>query len=201
MQSQTGCTAQGTIFVDFSTDEIDAEFAVSSQVFVGETVVAVDISYPLPDGIEWIVPIGAEIITQDKDAVEFAIAEAGEFEITVITTRGECIAQKTKKILVVAKDALIQEDDDKSGQKIVEEFIVYPNPTNGRFSADVNLNERGDVSVKVFNFANNSMMASQKARGERSYSIPFDISGMPSGVYAVLLETPYGTSLRKIIVR
>lgn len=201
VQSQTGCTTQGTIFVDISTDVIDAEFAVSSQVFIGETIVAVDISFPLPDGIEWILPIGAEISTQDKDAVEFSFAEAGEYDITIITTRGDCIAQKTKKILVVAKDGLIQEEDDKSGQKLVEEFIVYPNPTSGRFTADINLTERGDVSVKVFSFSNNSLMASQKERGETSYSIPFDISGMPSGVYAVLLETPYGTSLRKIVVR
>ncbi|WP_262483178.1 hypothetical protein [Arenibacter troitsensis] len=44
-------------------------------------------------------------------------------------------------------------------------------------------------------------MASEIARGERSYNIPFNISGLPSGVYAVLLETPYGNSLRKIILK
>lgn len=201
VQSQTGCTTQGTIFVDISADEIDAQFAMSSQVFVGETVIAVDISFPIPEGIEWIVPIGAEVITQNQDAVEFSFAEAGEYDITIITTRGDCIAQKTKKVLVVAMDGLIQDDGDKTGQKLVEEFIVYPNPTTGRFTADINLTERGDVSVKIFNFANNAMMASERGRGEASYSIPFDISGMPSGVYAVLLETPYGTSLRKIVVR
>lgn len=200
-QSQTGCTTQGTIFVDISTDEIDAEFAMSSQAFVGETIIAVDISYPLPEGIEWLVPIGAEVVTQNTDAVEFSFAEAGEYEITIVTTRGDCIAQKTKKVLVVAKDSLIQEDDDKSGQKLVEEFMVYPNPTNGKFTADINLTERGDISIKIFSFANNALMAFQKERGETSYSIPFDISGMPSGVYAVLLETPFGTSLRKVVVR
>jgi len=201
VQSQTGCTTQGSIFINVSTDEIDAEFAMSSQAFVGETVIAVDLSFPLPEGIEWIVPIGASIVSQDKDAVEFSFAEAGEYDITVITSNGDCIAQKTKKLLVVAKDGLIQEEDSKNGQKVVEEFIVYPNPTDGKFTTDINLTERGDVSVKVFSFANNALMVSQKERGESNYSIPFDISGMPSGVYAVLLETPFGTSLRKIVVR
>ncbi len=201
VQSQTGCTTEGTIFVEVSTDEIDSEFAMSSQAFVGETIVAVDISFPLPDGIEWILPINAKIATQDKDAVEFSFAEAGEYEITVVTSRGDCIAQKTKNIIIVAKDGLIDEQDSQTNQKLVEDFIVYPNPTNGKFTADINLTERGDVSIKVFSFANNGMVASKKERGETSYSIPFDISGMPSGVYAVLLETPYGTSLRKIIIR
>ncbi|RAJ13809.1 hypothetical protein [Arenibacter echinorum] len=44
-------------------------------------------------------------------------------------------------------------------------------------------------------------MASKKERGELSYTIPFDISGLPNGVYAVLLETPYGNSLRKVILK
>lgn len=54
--------------------------------------------------------------------------------------------------------------------------------------------------VKTTNY-NNALMASQKARGASSYTIPFDISGLPSGVYAVLLETPFGNSLRKVILK
>jgi len=45
------------------------------------------------------------------------------------------------------------------------------------------------------------MMASEKDRGKTAYSIPFDLSGLPSGIYAVLLETPYGDTLRKIVIK
>jgi len=201
VQSQTGCTAQGTIFVDISTDEINAEFAMSSQVFAGETAVAVDISYPLPEGVEWVVPIGAEVVTQNSDEAQFSFAEAGEYEIGIITTRGDCIAQKTKKIIVVAPDGAIAEEDTQSGKKLISDFMVYPNPSSGKFTADVNLTEKGSISIKVFSFANNAMMASKKDRGELSYSIPFDLTGLPVGVYAVLLETPYGNTLRKVILK
>ncbi|WP_282048526.1 T9SS type A sorting domain-containing protein [Maribacter aquivivus] len=201
VETENGCTAQGNIRVDVSNDEIDAEFAMSSQVFVGETAVAVDLSYPLPDGIEWIVPLGAEVVTQNQDEVEFAFAEAGEYEITLITTKGNCIAEQTKKIIVIPTDNLIQEDSSKDGQKVVEEFICYPNPTTGVFSVDVNLTEEGDISIKVFNMVSNTLIASERERGQTNYSVPFDISGLPTGVYAVVLETPYGTSLQKVIVR
>ena len=200
VQTPTGCTAEGSIFVDISTDEISAEFAVSSQVFVGETLVVVDISYPLPDSLEWVLPEGAEILKQDSDELELTFAEAGEYEIGIITTRGDCIAQQTKKVLVMDQDGSVLDQDTEDGRKLIENFIVYPNPTNGRFTAEVNLTERGNISIKVFSFANNALMASEKDRGEMAYSIPFDLSGLPSGVYAVLLETPYGNSLRKIIV-
>ncbi|CAM4125862.1 T9SS type A sorting domain-containing protein [Zobellia nedashkovskayae] len=201
VESETGCTVEGTISVDISTDEINAEFAVSSQVFTGESVIAVDISYPLPDGIEWILPVQAKIETQNRDEAQFTFAEAGEYEITIITTRGECVAQKTKKIVVVARDGLITEEDTKNGQKLIENFLVYPNPSDGKFTADVTLTEEGNISIKVFSLANNALMASEKDRGELSYSIPFDLSGLPAGVYAVLLETPYGQTLRKVIIK
>ncbi|MEQ9580670.1 MAG: hypothetical protein RIM68_00665 [Arenibacter sp.] len=54
--------------------------------------------------------------------------------------------------------------------------------------------------IKTTNY-NNALMASEKARGESSYYIPFDISGLPSGVYAVVLETPFSNSLRKVILK
>ena len=44
-------------------------------------------------------------------------------------------------------------------------------------------------------------MASEKDRGGTAYSIPFDLSGLSSGVYVVLLETPYGDTLRKIVLK
>ena len=201
VQSATGCTATGSISIDKSTAEIAAELAVSSQVFVGETAVLVDISYPLPETTEWVLPEGAQVLLQDSDEAEIVFAEAGEYEVGIITRIGECMALQTKTIIVVDKDPTIKEDDGNNTQRLIEDFLVYPNPTDGKFNAEVNLTERGNISIKVFSLANNALMASEKGQGQTAYSIPFDISGLPTGVYAVLLETPYGNSLRKVIVR
>ena len=202
VQTASGCTAVGAIFVDISTEEINAEFAMSSQVFTGETLVVVDISYPLPETLEWILPESASILKQDNDEAEIVFDQPGEYEIGIITTRGDCIATQTKKVIVSETDVTINEDTEAIGEgKSVKEFLVYPNPTTGQFTADVTLPEAGNISINIFNFSNNTLMATERARGDENYSIPFDISGMPTGVYAVVLETPYGTSLRKVVVR
>jgi hypothetical protein len=201
ISNQNGCTATDSIFVDVTDNEINAEFAVSSQVFVGESLIAVDISYPLPETQQWILPEGATVLKQDSDEAELVFTAPGEYEISIITHIGECWAQQTKKVLVMEKDALTLEDGENDPRKLIEDFIIYPNPTSGEFVADINLSERGNISIKIFNFANNALMASEKARGESSYSLPFDISGLPSGVYAVVLETPFGNSLRKVILK
>ena len=201
LSSQNGCSATGNVFVDVTDDEINAEFAVSSQVFVGEPLIAVDISYPLPETQEWILPDGGTVIKQDSDEAELIFNEAGEYEIGIITKIGECWAQQTKKVLVIENEAFTSGEGEVDPRKLIEDFIIYPNPTSGEFIADITLSERENISIKIFNFTNNALMASQKARGESSYTIPFDISGLPSGVYAVLLETPFGNSLRKVILK
>ncbi|WP_192877626.1 MULTISPECIES: T9SS type A sorting domain-containing protein [Arenibacter] len=201
VSNQNGCSATGSVFVDVSDDEINAEFAVSSQVFVGESLIAVDISYPLPETQEWILPEGATILKQDSDEAEMVFNTPGEYEIGIMTRIGECFANQTKKVLVIENEVLTEGDGQADPRKLIQDFIIYPNPTDGKFTADIALSERGNISIKIFNFANNAFMASKKDRGEASYSIPFDISGLPSGVYAVLLETPYGNSLRKVILK
>ena len=200
ISNQNGCSATGNVFVDVTEDEINAEFAVSSQVFVGESLIVVDISYPLPDTQQWILPEGVTVLKQDSDEAELVFNEPGEYEIGIITKIGECSAQQVKKVLVMENEAFTSEEGEAEPRKLVEDFIIYPNPTSGKFLADITLSERGNISIKIFNFANNALMASEKAIGESSYSIPLDISGLPSGVYAVLLETPYGNSLRKVIL-
>ncbi|MCK0147429.1 T9SS type A sorting domain-containing protein [Arenibacter sp. F26102] len=201
VKNQNGCMAMDTIFVDVTDDEINAEFAVSSQVFVGESLIAVDISYPLPETQEWILPEGATILKQDSDEAEMVFNAPGEYGIGIITQIGECFAKQTKKVLVTENEVLTSGDGQADPRKLIEDFIIYPNPTDGKFTADIVLSERGNISIKIFNFANNALMASKKDRGASSYLIPFDISGLPSGVYAVLLETAYGNSLRKIILK
>ncbi|MCR1025205.1 T9SS type A sorting domain-containing protein [Cellulophaga baltica] len=201
ISTATGCTVTGTITIDVSDEEISAELAASSQVFVGESLILVDISYPLPESMEWIIPDNATVITNTNDEAEITFDTPGEYEVGIITQRGPCTEIQTKKVLVLNTDPTVNAVDTENGQKLIEDFILYPNPTSGVFNAQITMSEVGAISVKVFSFANNNQIAIVKEKGKATYDIPFDISIMPAGVYAVLLETPYGTSLRKIIIK
>ncbi|SDL66188.1 T9SS type A sorting domain-containing protein [Kriegella aquimaris] len=200
VQTITECLAYDDIYVASIDDEINAEFAVSSQVFVGESLIAVDISYPLPESIQWVVPEGGRILKEDSDEVEVVFSKVGEYEIGIMTSTGACSAQKTKKIIVVDKDESLDKEIPQKEKKQIVDFVIHPNPTSGRFTAQVGLSDRGDIGIKIFNFANNAMVASEKGQGKEAYAFSFDISGVPSGVYVVLLETPYGNTVRKIVI-
>ncbi|HUH45876.1 MAG TPA: T9SS type A sorting domain-containing protein [Arenibacter sp.] len=198
--SPNGCSTTESIFVDKIDTQINAEFAMSSQIFVGEPFIAVDISFPLPESLEWILPDEATVIKQGQDEAELIFSEAGEYKIGMVTKIGDCRARQTKKILVVANDNSTMTSEDKVPRPQIQDFILHPNPTNGKFVANILLPKTGPIRIKVYNFANNALMAQEKANGNAFYSIPLDLSGRPAGIYAVVLETPFGNALRKIIL-
>ena len=181
-------------------DQANAEFAMSSQAFVGETVLAIDLSHPIPDEVEWVVPDAAVVLKKNFDELEMVFNQAGEYEVGVMAYRGNCLSTKTKKIVVLEGESSITDAPvDEIGKKI-EYFVIYPNPTNGRFHAGIGLGEPSDISLKIFGLANNSLIRHEQAFGKKTYEVPMDLTGLPSGMYVIVLETQFGNSLQKIIL-
>ncbi|MBG6153957.1 hypothetical protein IWQ47_005293, partial [Aquimarina sp. EL_43] len=92
------------------------------------------------------------------------------------------------------------QDNQNQQSGNIKEFSVYPNPSDGKFFVKVALKEQKDISIKVFSLANNTILDQKKQSGKKQYEIPFTLQ-MPSGVYAVVLETPYGNHIRKVIMK
>ncbi|UZO82094.1 T9SS type A sorting domain-containing protein [Aquimarina sp. ERC-38] len=196
-----GCVAEHQIQVFKSDAVINSEFAMSSQIFLNDDLIMVDISFPVPDTVEWILPEEAKIKTNTADEVILTFSEPGVYQVGLKTTVGNCETTTIKEIAVLEQNTedinpSVTPDAPKNN---IENFSMYPNPSDGKFTVAVELGTTGAVSVKVFSFVSNQMMAYEKADRNNSYQIPFDISNLPSGVYAVVLETSYGSSLQKIV--
>ncbi|MEM7486299.1 MAG: hypothetical protein AAF348_13920 [Bacteroidota bacterium] len=183
-------------------DQIRAEFAMASQAFVDENIIAVDLSHPLPDTVEWSVPEGVIVTQQNNDELGLTFTEPGEYEIGITVYKKECWSTLTKRILVLENSLNGTVDESEvTLREGIERFVIYPNPTTGQFYADIGLTENGSVSLKVFGFANNNLILQELMGGGEDYNIPMNIEGLPSGIYVVVLETPMGNSLRKLILR
>jgi hypothetical protein len=183
-------------------NQIQAELVLASQAFVNESVFVVDLSYPIPEVVEWAVPEGAMVLTQNNDELELHFTAPGEYEVGITVFKENCWSEQVKKILVLEKDGLIAEgNQSEDNPSSIEEFIVYPNPTSGMFNVDVRLGEVGNVGLRVFGLANNNLILQRQSVGKGHHNIPMNIEGLPSGIYLVILETPFGTALRKLILR
>lgn len=196
--NKLGCQATDTINISSQESAISSEFAMSSQVFVNEKFVIVDISNPKADKIEWKLPSEAVITTNNGDYAEISFTKAGEYDITLNTQKGRCTAYQTKTILVTEGE--YTDPDDAALQKKFD-LKIYPNPSNGIFTVDATLDQIMPANIKVYNLSNNVIIDSKSGSGKDAYSFNFDLSGLPSGIYFVLFESQQGTKLRKIIIQ
>ncbi|OXG06545.1 putative secreted protein (Por secretion system target) [Flavobacterium araucananum] len=196
--NKLGCQATDTIKVSSQNTAISAEFAVSSQVFKNEKFIIVDISNPDADEIEWVLPGNATIISKNKDFAEISFSQAGEYDITMNTKKGNCTAYQTKTILVTEGE-FEENNPDEVSKKF--DLKIYPNPSKGTFTVDVLLDKVMPAHVKVYNLNNNMLIDSKTQDGKDNYLFNFSFNGLPSGVYFVLFESQQGSKLRKIIIQ
>ncbi|NDP27548.1 MAG: T9SS type A sorting domain-containing protein [Flavobacterium sp.] len=192
-----GCLIQDDISIHFENAAIDAVFAISSQVFVNESFVIVDISNPKADSIQWILPASAKVTSKNTDLAEMSFDTAGEYEITLLTKKGNCTASQTKKVLVVTGE---YKDPDSMDLQKKFDMTIYPNPSTGKFTVAVTLDKVMPASIKIYNLLNNTIVDSKSEVGKDNYSFNFNLNGLTAGVYFVLFESQQGTKLRKIII-
>ncbi|TRX33237.1 T9SS type A sorting domain-containing protein [Flavobacterium sp. ZT3R18] len=196
--NRLGCNATDMLKISKQDTAISAEFASSTQVFMNEKFIIVDISNPIADNIEWVLPAAATVVSKDKDFAELSFSKAGEYELTLNTKKGNCTATQTKKIVVVEGEYT---DPDSTDLKKKFDLRIYPNPSNGIFTVDVTLDKVMPAHIKVYNLTNNKIIDSKYEEGKDQYSFNFSLSGLTAGVYFVLVESQQGNQLRKIIIK
>lgn len=119
----------------------------------------------------------------EETTPSITITEAGNYTLTVTTNLG-CTYSDTIHI----------------EESFIKKFILYPNPsTNGRYSVDVELAGRADIEVRVFNVVG-TRLAKFKVKNKHKTTIKGKIL-KTSGLYEVVLYTPFETVTKKLIVK
>lgn len=192
-----GCSGSDTIQIATVEVEIDAQFLVTSQVFAGEEAVLINTSNPIGTDEEWIFPNGAEVVEQDKGMAILRFDEPGAFDVALRNYQGDCYQDVTKTIIVAEAREL--PDAGEAISPFIKEFKVSPNPSSGTFTVLVSLQEAVTVSLRLFGLTSNHIYKEQQLNGNAIYEVPFTMD-LASGVYLLLLETPKGSEIRKIVI-
>lgn len=142
VRNPTGCVATDTFNLKNNQYALKADFLIPTQAFVGDTIVALDITKPIPDYTDWFLPPTARVMSIAKDKISFIPTTDGEYRVLMIAKSGECENFKVKNIEIFEKGKVDStgQDYDYDNHDILE-VIVFPNPSSGRFSVSVSLNK------------------------------------------------------------
>src|SRR5690606_18802573 len=190
-----GCEGTDELTVNVSDKEIDAYFLLTTQAFAQEEVVLVNVSEFLGESVEWTVPAGVKKVYSDKEGLIVLFEKPGSYDISLRSYQGSCYEDFTKKIIVEEAADLYYGGADTS---FINEFIVYPNPTEGEFKVKISLAENAKISLKIISLSTSQVINSRIEESTSEYLLDYHLDLVP-GVYLLLLETPKGDEVRKII--
>jgi hypothetical protein len=187
-EDMQNCIGSGSFNLSTSDDILKADFLMASEVFTGDSVILIDISWPLPDSIEWIIPMQAFLLEQTPDIASIIFNEPGTYEIGMTANLGGCSSYYSAIISVL--EALEAENGRfaTSKGKLISSFDLYPNPNNGYFTTNISLLQKHGISLSIVNLGTNRIVLSRTEYDKSEYTNEFKLPNLPSGIYAVVLQ-------------
>jgi hypothetical protein len=194
-----GCEAEDNFVVTTSNDLLQADFLAAPEAYVGDTVVLIEISWPVPDQISWRFPPEARVIHQYEAYAEVVFDNAGTYNIVLDTHLGECIDDYSKSITII--EGQRQDEGGRKASSLVSRFEVHPNPSNGRFEVSIGLTKAVPGKLVMTGAAGNSqplyILFDEKT--ELVYNVA--LQNVPAGLYFLILEVGKKKEVKRLIIR
>ena len=140
------CLYEFSVTIDESSDLPTPEFLFSTYNFKMDTVIVVDVSNPPTDSVNWVFSEELEYVGDLDGAPLVALPDTGSFVITMDAYYGECLVSLTKEIFVSEFDSTFATFSNQNGIKSID---LYPNPTNGTFTAEIEFYKKQRAGMAV----------------------------------------------------
>lgn len=195
--SSLGCIAEDEVVIGKSTVGIDSRYIISNQAYSNEEIVLVNVSNPKAESTQWIFPPQTEIISQNDTYANIKLENVGEYDITLRSTQGACYQDYTHRIKVEKKGDL--PEIGNTSNPFIKEFTLAPNPNNGNFTIIIDLADTSTVSLRIIDMAGAYVAQEKILNGQKIYTVDYTLSALTAGVYLIILETPKGTVVKRMI--
>ncbi|MCG2617747.1 T9SS type A sorting domain-containing protein [Terrimonas sp. NA20] len=202
IQDSLNCIKKDTVVLTPVSSTIQTEFLVSTQTFVQENVVLLNISQPMPDSVHWLVPnvSGVSVSAQNRGSCELRFADSGRYNVTMRAFYSSgCIDEVTKPVIVSSKTGLAI--PGTQAEAFLKFFRVYPNPNNGQFNAELQFNATTKARLRMVNVLSNAVVDDRVVEGASTYTIPYSLgSSIVPGTYVLVIETAKGNFVHKVVI-
>ena len=202
VKNASGCEVLGKYTLVNNKNALKVDFLMAVQAFVGDTLVALDITSPKPDEIQWKLPGEAYTLEDNVQKLSFILSNTGDYEISQLAKKGDCRNTKTRTIKIFKRED-VDNTDPKLGYKNlvkIQKMDVSPNPNYGAFAVNVELSMVGDAELTITRSTNMAVVYQDKATGEKDYKFQVQLKNAPQGIYIVTIRAGALTLTKKVLV-
>ena len=195
-----GCQATDEIQIFVTDYQISSEMVVASDVYVNDTILLINISSPEAEKVEWLFSESDPITVVETTPylAKIIFSQTGNYAVGMRSYEKDCYLDIIKNLTVTESPGIVQ---DNFGSKEIQEFIVYPNPSNGDFKTKIKLEKKGVARLRLFSTLNGKILSEKTLSGSESYDEQFQKMTLSPGVYVLLLETASGKRSQKLLIR
>jgi len=194
-----GCKNSKTLHLKYRTQALDANFLLSSQATMADTIIAIEISWPIPDSLEWSIPKNFEVINELDNYKELLPSKTGTYTIGLRAYKYGCSDYVEKKITVINSGRSNKNGTDEQ-EDLIKSARLFPNPNSGNFQVEIELSRVADVKADLYNMGGVKIIPTKSAYGENKYLVDFNLMRLVPGIYFVNIEVEKEVRQLKFIV-
>lgn len=199
--NEKGCQSRDTFLLETSTDLLRANFLLTAQAMEKDTVVAIDISWPLPEDIRWTFPPEMERLRDEGDVVYGKFAHAGRYEVSLEAVLGQCHDEISKSVEVIQRRESAFDEGRRRNERYVKQFNLYPNPNEGVFDVEIEFIDESPMMLTVLNPLTGTKIGRVQDSGQARYTKHIDLGPLAAGTYTLRLDYREGVKYLRFIVR
>lgn len=197
-----GCLVTGIFDITTSNEVLQSQFLVSSTALAKDTLIVIDISFPIPDSTQWNFPTEADVIFSSNDYVLVVFEQPGTYAIGMETFLGTCHKASTTSV------EILDSDISNPGGRLTSEqnplFIsteLYPNPSNGIFKVISELSLPIHLHLQIISLSTNKLVYESTSSESEVHTMNVQLPFLAAGVYAVALQAGNETRVMRMMVK
>ncbi|PKQ65987.1 hypothetical protein BZG01_12545 [Labilibaculum manganireducens] len=187
--TEKGCEAEHEFAITFLDYEVVADFIIPVEAIVGDTIVAVDISWEQPDSVKWHFPDGLEVVKKEEASIWLRVLKAGNHTIGMSIFKNECSDYMEKQVRVESSSTKRKAGFIQPDQVYITEAKLYPNPNRGDLHLKLLLSKTADVSLEIYDVERALKIDTDEGHNNAVYQFDFNNRSIfrPNNVYAVVI--------------
>jgi len=191
-----GCHYTFNATIDANSNLPQPLFLMSTNNFVSDTVVLVDVSTPPTDSTFWTFPPTIEVLDSNATAPVIILPDTGSYEIIMTAYFGSCEIILSKWIYSAEFDTTFANHTNQNGIKTI---ALYPNPNDGNFNLEIEFFKKQQASVTILDINGNLFLKQQYAETDLIEEF-IQLSNTIAGTYILKVVAEYDSGSIPFII-